>query len=215
MFFPDMLPAPPPTCLPFDPCDYERRPATPRVLAGIAGPVTVGGEEVIKVGIRRGGFEALAHKLEKLGDFKPDFVTDDVPVLAVDPRETCDFSAADGLVTVKDGLDVPTIAAFRLLAARLREAGCQAPVLLKDTLHPATTADSAGGDFLQTLLRTSAPSSFRAKALPANRSAWPSTCCKPPARAFSRRTTWPARAAGGRSSTCRKQRRASRRPPAT
>ena len=75
-----MLPAPPPTCLPFDPFDYERRPATPRVLAGIAGPVTVGGEEVIKVGIRRGGFEALAHTLEKLGDFKPDFVTDDVPV---------------------------------------------------------------------------------------------------------------------------------------
>jgi (E)-4-hydroxy-3-methylbut-2-enyl-diphosphate synthase len=39
------------------------------------------------------------------------------------------------LVTVKDGLDLPAIAAFRLLAARLRRLGRRNPILLKDVLR--------------------------------------------------------------------------------
>jgi (E)-4-hydroxy-3-methylbut-2-enyl-diphosphate synthase len=38
------------------------------------------------------------------------------------------------LVTVKDGVALPSIAAFRLLATKLQEAGCTNPILLKDCL---------------------------------------------------------------------------------
>ena len=51
------------------------------------------------------------------------------------------------LVTVADDLDLPVIAAFRLLAARLDP---RHPILLKDTSHARATIRDA--DFLPTLL---------------------------------------------------------------
>ncbi|RYD62817.1 MAG: 4-hydroxy-3-methylbut-2-en-1-yl diphosphate synthase, partial [Verrucomicrobiaceae bacterium] len=49
------------------------------------------------------------------------------------------------LVTVKDGIDLGVIPAFRMLAFRLDS---RHPILLKDTLVPATES----GDFVETLL---------------------------------------------------------------
>ena len=37
-------------------------------------------------------------------------------------------------MTVADGLDIPPIAAFRLLASRLKKLNCEKPILLKDCL---------------------------------------------------------------------------------
>ncbi len=151
----------PPPCLPFDPFAYARRAAARLEVTGTGGrAVALGGDEVIKVAITRHGFERIAHKVERLGDFKPDFVMEESPLVAVDPRDPLPPGLpADALVTVRDGLDVPVVTAFRLLAARLAEAGCAAPLLLKDTLHPARATDGGGFEaprFLDTLLSSSA-----------------------------------------------------------
>jgi (E)-4-hydroxy-3-methylbut-2-enyl-diphosphate synthase len=75
--------------------------------------------------------------------------------LEIDPRDAAEVAAANGqaeacLVTVKDGIDLPVIAAFRLLAARV-EAGH--PILLKDSLDPRADPQA---NFVRTLLAASA-----------------------------------------------------------
>ena len=72
----------------------------------------------------------------------------------MDPRDTkgiAELNAADEphLITVKDGLGMPVIAAFRLLAARIT---APHPILLKDTLTPSQDAQRP---FLDTLLESS------------------------------------------------------------
>jgi len=76
---------------------------------------------------------------------------EDSGVTAVDPRDEATMAALklsgkSRLVTVADGVDLPVITAFRLLAARLPE---RHPILLKDTLTPATDPNA---EFLGTLL---------------------------------------------------------------
>ncbi len=92
--------------------------------------------------------DKLAHKLDRLGDYQPEIIYEKAGIREVDPRnhdeikavncETCDL-----FVTVRDGLDLPVIAAFRMLAARLEP---RHSILLKDTLAPTAS------DFLTILL---------------------------------------------------------------
>ena len=68
----------------------------------------------------------------------------------IDPRDdqavgTLNAAPDERLVAVRDGLDIPVIAAYRLLAARLDP---RHPILLKDVL----AAGSTSGDFLTALL---------------------------------------------------------------
>ena len=142
----------------FDPFSYNRRVTSP-VTAPSAVPENaahfhVGGEEVPRVAIRKAKFEQIAHKVRSLGDFQPDFIYELPGVFEVDPRDSKgidELNNADEprLISVKDGLDLPVIAAFRLLAAQIT---APHPILLKDTL-------SASGDakrpFLDTLLESS------------------------------------------------------------
>ena len=131
----------------YDPFDYERRHAH---LVEIGG-VKVGGHETAAVFTSRRKWDAVAHKLDKLGDFKPEVVLEDSGVVAVDPRVDADFiGLTDGqVVTVKDGLDLPVVSAYRLLASQLKTLKCHSPILLKDTLHPPA---GPGADFLPTML---------------------------------------------------------------
>ena len=48
--------------------------AEPRSRFSQTADATIGGEEVMQVFIRQAKYDQLAHKLDKLGDFKPDFV---------------------------------------------------------------------------------------------------------------------------------------------
>jgi (E)-4-hydroxy-3-methylbut-2-enyl-diphosphate synthase len=137
------------TPLPYDPFHFEKR-ATEKIHAD---GVDLGGEELIRVAISRSNFEKIAHKVDKMGDFKPEIVVEDSGVIALDPRDSgkiaeINDSAEASLVTVIDGIDLPTITAFRLLAAQLQ---ARHPILLKDTLIP--TRDS-GNDFVETLLES-------------------------------------------------------------
>jgi len=89
----------------WDPFQYERRRSQKVEVAGHG----VGGTELMRV---------------RLGDFQPEIVVEDAPVLAIDPRleeEVAEANEASSpvLITVKDGLDLTVIQAFRLLASRL------------------------------------------------------------------------------------------------
>ena len=131
----------------YDPFSYQRRPShTLRI-----GDVNLGGEELVRVVVRRAGFEKIAHKLDRLGDYQPEIIYESAAVREVDPTNDTELArvnaeAGDLLVTVKDGIALSTIAAFRLLAARLQP---RHPLLLKDTLSPA---NDIARDFLGILL---------------------------------------------------------------
>ncbi|MFA7343195.1 MAG: (E)-4-hydroxy-3-methylbut-2-enyl-diphosphate synthase [Terrimicrobiaceae bacterium] len=115
-----------PAPLPFDPFSFAKRASQQISAAGIP----TGGEQVVRVAVRREIYDKLAAP----GDFQPEIVYEEAGVLEVDPRDEADVAVANAsaiprLVTVPDGCDLDVIPAFRLLAARVDP---RHPVLLKD-----------------------------------------------------------------------------------
>jgi (E)-4-hydroxy-3-methylbut-2-enyl-diphosphate synthase len=115
----------------------------------------LGGGETVRVAARRRVWDALAHKLDRLGDFRPELVYEECGVVEVDPRDEATLDRINAspdpvLVTVADHLPLRVVPAFRLLAARLEP---RHPILLKDVLAPSKDPEA---DFLSTLLRASA-----------------------------------------------------------
>ena len=139
-----------PVSLGYDPFHYSRRASQAVERAG----ARIGGDQVVQVAIRQSKFDQVAHKLDKLGDFKPDFVFESAGIVEVDPRDesaVAQLNAGEtALVTVAEGLDLPVVAAFRLLAARL---DARHPIVLKDTLVPSHDPHTP---FLKTLLNGAA-----------------------------------------------------------
>ena len=138
--------------LSYDPFTYARR-ATGRIERD---GVALGGEELVRVVVRQATFDKIAHKVKAMGDYQPEIIHEAANIAEIDPRDLAAFtqinaSVGPQFVTVRDGLDLPVIAAFRLLAARLDP---RHPILLKDTLVPATDHPSPITDhnFLPTLL---------------------------------------------------------------
>ena len=131
--------------LSFDPFSYQRRATETIERDG----VRIGGEELMRVAIRRVNFEKIAHKIDKMGDYKPEIVYEDARIVEVDPRDDAAIEKLSAeresqFVTVRDNVDLPVIAAFRLLASRIDS---RHPILLKDV-----RGDDRQEDFLQTLL---------------------------------------------------------------
>ncbi len=132
--------------LSFDPFSYQRRATETIARDG----VRVGGEELIRVLVRQSNFNKIAHKIDKLGDYKPEIVYEHAQIEEVDPRDDdaiarLNENATPQFVTVKDDVDLPVITAFRLLAAKLQP---RHPILLKDVLRRMKEEK----DFLETLL---------------------------------------------------------------
>ena len=137
--------------LSFDPFSYQRRATETLAVAGIGDPgqrTKLGGQELIRVIVRQTNFEKIAHKIEKMGDYKPEIIYEAANIAEVDP---CDDSAvakinsesAPQLVTVCDDVELPVIAAFRLLAAKLHP---RHPILLKDVLSCRASVSDASHD---------------------------------------------------------------------
>jgi (E)-4-hydroxy-3-methylbut-2-enyl-diphosphate synthase len=131
----------------FDPFSYSKRPTETIERDGFR----LGGEELIRVVVRQANFDKVAHKIDRLGDYKPEIVYEKARIQEVDPRDEDPFAALNEnsdpqLVTVRDDVDIPVITAFRLLAAKLAP---RHPILLKDELR---SKKEEVPEFLSTLL---------------------------------------------------------------
>ena len=118
--------------LSFDPFSYQKRASETIERDG----VRLGGEELIRVIVRRENFDKIAHKIDKMGDYKPEIVYENAQIQEIDPRDEdaiarLNQQSEPQFATVKDDVDLPVITAFRLLAARVK---ARHPILLKDTL---------------------------------------------------------------------------------
>ena len=118
--------------LSFDPFSYQRR-ATEKIERD---GVKLGGDELIRVVVPQANFEKIAHKIDRMGDYKPEIVYEHANVMAIDPRDdeaiaTLNAQQNAWFISVTDEIDLSVIAAFRLLAARLHP---RHPILLKDVL---------------------------------------------------------------------------------
>ena len=168
--------------LSFDPFSYQRRATEVISVAGGGDPgkrFNVGGDELIRVLVRKANFGRIAHKIDRMGDYKPEIVCEAADIVMIDPRHDdaiakLNKEQSPRFVTVTDEIDLPVIAAFRLLAAKLQ---ARHPILLKDAFchsersrgipsqdfkvnqrDPSTPLGSAqddSNDFLTTLLTAS------------------------------------------------------------
>jgi (E)-4-hydroxy-3-methylbut-2-enyl-diphosphate synthase len=114
---------------PFDPFSFERR-VTPEIE--LSETVKCGGEQLIRVVVTRATFDKVAPKIRPKDDVKPEAIYEDLNVLEVDPTQEFSVNCRTQLVTVKDGILLSPITAFRLLAAKLKRLGMNNPILLKD-----------------------------------------------------------------------------------
>ena len=117
--------------LPFDPFVFERR-ATPEIELSDA--IKCGGEQTVRVVVTRATWDKVAPKISPKADVKPEAVFEDLNVHEIDPTQDFEINCDTQLVTVKDGVSLPAITAFRLLAAKLKRLGQNNPILLKDCL---------------------------------------------------------------------------------
>jgi (E)-4-hydroxy-3-methylbut-2-enyl-diphosphate synthase len=155
------------TQLSFDPYSYQRRATEAIAVAGIGDPgqpIRLGGQELIRVVVRQANFDKIAHKVEKMGDYKPEIIYENAGIAEVDPRDEAAIAKLNSEAnprfgTVSDGVDLAVIPAFRLLAARLHQ---RHPILLKDAFNCRASVSDASLDggvsqkrpttFLDTLL---------------------------------------------------------------
>ncbi|MCP5555164.1 MAG: (E)-4-hydroxy-3-methylbut-2-enyl-diphosphate synthase [Akkermansiaceae bacterium] len=131
-----------PVTVPWDPFVYSRRRSQRLEIQGLG----VGGEELVRVAVPRAVWDRLlaGGDLTRLGDCQPEIIHETAPIRAIDPRDPVDLAELEAspgpvLVTVRDGLTLAPLAAFRLLAARIE---ARHPILLKDTLHPEESQSS-------------------------------------------------------------------------
>lgn len=130
----------------YNPFSYQRRASSTLTIMGHE----LGGEKTVRVFTTQECWNALAHKIAGMGDFKPEIIWEKSGVVEIDPRDEAAISSLNAeaeprLVSVKDGLDLGVIHAFRELAFRVDS---RHPILLKDTLNPP----AGETDFLKALL---------------------------------------------------------------
>src|SRR5213596_3226095 len=154
--------------LSYDPYSYQRRASDTLAVEGIGNSgqrIKLGGAELIRVVVKKANFDKIAHKIEKMGDYKPEIIYGNAGIVEIDPRDETAIAKLNAerspqFVTVRDDVDLAVIPAFRLLAGKLHS---RHPILLKDVLNcrASAAADAAEKDgvsqkrptnFLETLL---------------------------------------------------------------
>jgi (E)-4-hydroxy-3-methylbut-2-enyl-diphosphate synthase len=117
---------------PFDPFHFEKR-ETPEIP--LNDTTQCGGEQLVRVVVTQATFDKVAPKIRPKDDVKPEAVYEDLNVAEIDPTSHFEINCDTQLVTVKDGVNLPAITAFRLLAAKLKHLGRHNPILLKDVIN--------------------------------------------------------------------------------
>lgn len=133
--------------LSYDPFSFARRNSMATTINGFE----IGGANTVRVFTSQEKWNAVAHKIEKMGDFKPEIILEQSGVTEVNPldREAINKLNANPeptLVTIPDDCEMAVIHAFRLLACKL---DAHHPILLKDTFTPSTDPEA---DFQTTLI---------------------------------------------------------------
>ncbi len=136
-----------PSGFPFDPFHFEKR-ETPAIE--LNENIKCGGEQLIRVVVTKATWDKVAPKIRPKDDVKPEAVYEDLNVAELDPTQDFDINCDTQLVTVKDGVNLPAITAFRLLAAKLKRLGRNNPILLKDTLFSEGSRRGNEADLGQT-----------------------------------------------------------------
>ncbi|KAB2641732.1 MAG: hypothetical protein DVB25_00895 [Verrucomicrobia bacterium] len=126
----------------YDPFTYQRRKSSVISVMGHE----LGGERTVRVFTTQDRWNAIAHKIAAMGEFKPEATIEQSGVCQLDPRDATaiariNAAAEPQLITVADGIAMEVIHAFRLLAA---SADPRHPILLKDTLLPPPTHAATG-----------------------------------------------------------------------
>ncbi|MCW5557694.1 MAG: (E)-4-hydroxy-3-methylbut-2-enyl-diphosphate synthase [Verrucomicrobiae bacterium] len=127
------LEAPSASDLPYDPFHYKRR----ETLEADLGDVRAGGEQTVRVVVPQSVFDKVAPRISPGADVKPEGIYEDLNVLELDPTRPIsieEIPCDTQLVTVADGVALPPIRAFRLLALQFERLGRRNPILLKDCL---------------------------------------------------------------------------------
>ncbi len=107
---------------PFDPFHFEKR-ETPEIE--LNENTKCGGEQLIRVVVTRATFDKVAPKIRPKDDVKPEAVYEDLNIVEIDPTQDFEINCDTQLVTVKDGVNLPAITAFRLLASKLKKTRTQ------------------------------------------------------------------------------------------
>ncbi len=118
----------------WDPFNFKRREAAEASL----GDLQCGGEQTVRVVVTQATFDKVASRILPKADVKPEGIYEDLNLLELDPTQPIaieDIPCDTQLVSVKDGLVIPPITAFRLLAVQLSRLGRNNPILLKDCLR--------------------------------------------------------------------------------
>lgn len=115
--------------LSYDPFSYKRR-ETPEIE--LAPGILCGAEQTVRVVVTQATWDKVAPRLRPKDDVKPEAIYEDLNVYEVDPTIDFKINCETQLVTVKDGVQLPTITAFRLLASKLHRLGLNNPILIKD-----------------------------------------------------------------------------------
>ncbi|MGA0846720.1 MAG: (E)-4-hydroxy-3-methylbut-2-enyl-diphosphate synthase, partial [Luteolibacter sp.] len=90
----------------YDPFSYSRRRSSPLTIMGHA----LGGDHTIRVLTTQDRWNALAHKIASMGDFKPEIIFEKSDVVEIDPTNIAAIAEINAreqtcLVTVADGMD--------------------------------------------------------------------------------------------------------------
>src|SRR5271156_5017670 len=96
---------------PFDPFAFERR-ASPEIALNDSSKC--GGEQTVRVVVTRATWDKVAPKIRPRDDVRPEAVYEDLNIFEVDPTQDFQINCETQLVTVKDDVKLPAIAAFRL-----------------------------------------------------------------------------------------------------
>ena len=115
----------------YDPFAFNRRVSAE---CRIGDDLPCGGEQTVRVVVTQEVFDKVAPRIRPRDDVRPEAVYEQLNVQEVDPRADFQVACDTQLITVRDGIPLQAITAFRLLAARLHRLGRKNPILLKDCL---------------------------------------------------------------------------------
>jgi len=106
--------------LSYDPFSYNRRKSHEIEINGHK----LGGVNTVRVFTSQEKWNAVAHKIENMGDFKPEIVAEQSGAVEINPldREAINkinSNPTPTLVTIPDGMPMAVIHAYRLLACKL------------------------------------------------------------------------------------------------